>query len=187
MDEPWEVVSLPHIKFGHPIPHWFVRHKHSGRKKMIGPVKTTGFNWYDEAVAEAKRRNKAANEPKKRKPPKCPKCKGKVKYYQEEGHVTVTYHADSTGNPGFFGIVSYPEMKPLVWAVCAACGLRWKVRGIDSVYKMKSDADSNAVSVKVFAPHTAESILGIAPSRCPKINNTGNDATDKKAAEDKAE
>lgn len=65
---PWHVSSLndgrgalmPSFYAGGPRPRagsWYVVNKDTGQSKRIGPVKSRGKNWCDEARAEAKRRN----------------------------------------------------------------------------------------------------------------------------------
>lgn len=65
---PWQVSSWedgrgqlmpPHRPFGQPhrAGSWYIVNKDTGKSKRIGPVKSRGKNWHDEAVAEAKRRN----------------------------------------------------------------------------------------------------------------------------------
>ncbi len=65
---PWHVSSLndgqgqlmPAFTSGgtrHRAGSWYIVHKDTGKSKRIGPVKSRGKNWHDEAIKEAKHRN----------------------------------------------------------------------------------------------------------------------------------
>jgi hypothetical protein len=60
---PWHVSSLQDgkgLSMGRGLGNagsWYIVNKDTGRSKRIGPVKMKGKNWFDEARAEAKRRN----------------------------------------------------------------------------------------------------------------------------------
>ena len=52
---PWRVDLWGAGKF------WYIEHEITGKRKRIGPVRTKGTNYFDEAHAECARRNKKAD------------------------------------------------------------------------------------------------------------------------------
>lgn len=81
---------------------------------------------------------------KKKNPPICPRCRGKVAYYNESWTASIEFDADRNGwpivEPDQYAARNCNAGDPVnVEAVCGRCGHYWKLRKVTQITDVSGD------------------------------------------------